>query len=155
MDAALYLIPAMTRKVILLVLAFGTLIIFVDQLSKWIVTASRTSPNPLSRRAILQIRLVSRLGKKQSPLSHSIVLLLLFAIITLSLVVLIQFGLAYQTPYAQIALGGALGGAASNLLDRFRRGAVVDFIDLGFWPVFNLADVAICVGAFVALLNSR
>ena len=139
----------------MLVLAFGTLIIFVDQLSKWVVTASRAGPNPLSRRAVLQIRLVSSFGKKQSPPSHSIVLLSLFAIITLSLILLIQFGLAYQTPYAQIALGGALGGAASNLLDRFRRGAVVDFIDLSFWPVFNLADVAICIGALVALLNSR
>ncbi len=139
----------------MLVLAFGTLIIFVDQLSKWVVTASRAGPNPPLRRAVLQIRLVSNLGKKQSPLSHPIVLLLLFAIITLSLVLLIQFGLAYQTPYAQIALGGALGGAASNLLDRFWHGGVVDFVDLGFWPVFNLADVAICVGALVALVNPR
>ncbi|MFZ1042854.1 MAG: signal peptidase II [Anaerolineales bacterium] len=139
----------------MLVLAFGTLIIFVDQLSKWAVTTSRAGPNPLSRQAVLQIRLISKLGNKQSRFSHSIVLLLLFAIITLSLVLLIQFGLAFQNLYAQIALGGALGGAASNLLDRFWRGAIVDFIDVGFWPVFNLADVAICVGALVALLNSR
>ncbi len=145
----------MERKAILLVLASGTLIIFVDQLSKWAVIASRAGPNPLSRQAVLQIRLNSKLGKKQSRFSHSIVLLLLFAIITLSLVLLIQFRLAYQNPYAQMALGGALGGAASNLLDRFWRGAVVDFIDLRFWPVFNLADVAICVGAFIAILNSR
>jgi signal peptidase II len=145
----------MTRKAILLVLAFGTLIIFIDQLSKWGVTASLAGPNPLSRRAVLQIRLIYTLGKKQSPLSHPILLLLLLAIITLSLVLLIQFGIAYQNPYAQIALGGALGGAASNLLDRFWHGAVVDFIDLRFWPVFNLADVAICVGALIAILNSR
>jgi len=145
----------MARKAILLVLASGTLIIFIDQLSKWVVTASRAGPNPLSRRAVLQIRLVSKLGEKQSPLSHSIVLLLLFVIISLGLVLLIQFGIAYQNPYAQIALGGALGGAASNLLDRFWRGAVVDFIDLRFWPVFNLADIAICVGALIAILNSR
>ena len=145
----------MARKAILLVLASGTLIIFIDQLSKWVVTASPAGPNPLSRRAVLQIRLVSKLAKKQSPLSHSIVLLLLLASITISLILLIQFRLAYQNPYGQIALGGALGGAASNLLDRFWRGAIVDFIDVGFWPVFNLADVAICVGALVALLNSR
>jgi signal peptidase II len=145
----------MTRKAILLVLVSGILIIFIDQLSKWAVTASRAGPNLLSRRAVPQIRLISKLGKKQRHFSHSSVLLLLFAVITLSLILLIQFGLAYQNPYAQIALGGALGGAASNLLDRFWRGAVVDFIDLRFWPVFNLADVAICVGALIAILNSR
>lgn len=47
---------------------------------------------------------------------------------------------------APAALGAALGGAAGNLVDRVRRGGVVDFIDLRFWPVFNLADVAIVAG---------
>lgn len=40
-----------------------------------------------------------------------------------------------------------LGGAIGNLLDRMRTGAVIDFIDLRFWPVFNVADSAITVGA--------
>lgn len=40
-----------------------------------------------------------------------------------------------------------LGGAAGNLIDRLRFGHVVDFIDFGFWPVFNIADSAIAVGA--------
>ncbi len=38
-------------------------------------------------------------------------------------------------------------GAISNLVDRIRYGHVVDFIDLGFWPVFNIADSAITCGA--------
>jgi len=37
-----------------------------------------------------------------------------------------------------------------NLLDRFRRGAVIDFIDLRVWPVFNLADAAIVSGTLAA-----
>lgn len=47
------------------------------------------------------------------------------------------------------ALACLLGGAAGNLLDRVRLGYVVDFIDLHFWPVFNLADAAITVGAIL------
>jgi len=43
-------------------------------------------------------------------------------------------------------LGMIGGGVAGNLLDRLRWGAVVDFIDLGFWPAFNLADVALVCG---------
>jgi signal peptidase II len=43
-----------------------------------------------------------------------------------------------------------LGGALGNLVDRVRLGHVVDFIDLGWWPVFNLADSAVVLG--VALL---
>lgn len=39
------------------------------------------------------------------------------------------------------------GGAAGNLLDRIRLGFVVDYLDLRVWPVFNLADMAIVLGA--------
>jgi signal peptidase II len=49
-----------------------------------------------------------------------------------------------------LALGLQMGGALGNLLDRIRYGYVVDFFDLTVWPVFNVADSAICVG--VALL---
>jgi signal peptidase II len=49
-----------------------------------------------------------------------------------------------------LCLGLQMGGALGNLVDRVRYGYVVDFFDLTFWPVFNVADSAICVG--VALL---
>ena len=49
-----------------------------------------------------------------------------------------------------LALGLQMGGAIGNLVDRIRFGYVVDFFDLTVWPVFNVADSAICVG--VALL---
>jgi signal peptidase II len=46
-----------------------------------------------------------------------------------------------------------MGGAGSNLYDRIRYGAVVNFVRLGWWPVFNVADVAICLGVAGALLR--
>ena len=51
-----------------------------------------------------------------------------------------------------------LGGAASNLIDRIWLGKVIDFFDFRIWPVFNTADIAICVGvAFImyALLREE
>jgi len=48
-----------------------------------------------------------------------------------------------------LALALLLGGAAGNLLDRIRLDYVVDFVDLHFWPVFNVADTAITVGAIL------
>lgn len=55
-----------------------------------------------------------------------------------------------------VALGGILGGAVGNLIDRVRYRAVVDFLDFHLagwhWPAFNLADIAICVGAGLAAL---
>jgi len=60
-----------------------------------------------------------------------------------------------------IGMGLLIGGAAGNLIDRlFRgddgvlRGAVVDFIDFQWFPIFNIADMAINVGAFLLILNS-
>ena len=46
----------------------------------------------------------------------------------------------------RIAFGLQLGGAIGNLIDRFRLGHVTDFIDIGSWPIFNVADSAIVVG---------
>jgi signal peptidase II len=50
-----------------------------------------------------------------------------------------------------VALAIALGSAASNIADRLAWGIVADFIRIGRWPVFNLADVAIVVGGALAL----
>ena len=55
--------------------------------------------------------------------------------------------------FAPGALGLLLGGAAGNLVDRVRFGQVVDFLDLRVWPVFNVADVAITLGAVWLALN--
>lgn len=48
-----------------------------------------------------------------------------------------------------LALNFILAGAVGNLVDRLFRGYVVDFVDLGFWPVFNLADVFIIIGGLI------
>jgi len=62
----------------------------------------------------------------------------------------------------RVATGLIIGGAVGNILDRlFRgsgwmRGAVIDFIDFQWWPVFNVADMAIMIGAatmMVAMLK--
>lgn len=59
-----------------------------------------------------------------------------------------------------LSVGLQMGGAAGNLIDRIRLGYVVDFIDVGLWPVFNIADSAIVVGLLGLLwalksINSR
>ena len=59
-----------------------------------------------------------------------------------------------QSPFSdniagKLALGLILGGTIGNLTDRLRFGYVTDFIDVGFWPAFNIADSAITVGAII------
>jgi signal peptidase II len=52
-----------------------------------------------------------------------------------------------------VAFSLILGGAIGNLIDRIALGYVIDFIDLRVWPVFNIADSAITVGAAIILLR--
>jgi signal peptidase II len=58
-----------------------------------------------------------------------------------------------RRPMVQVVLGLILGGAFGNLIDRVRLGYVVDFIQIGWFPVFNLADSAITVGAALLMLQ--
>jgi signal peptidase II len=55
-------------------------------------------------------------------------------------------------PVLPVALGLVIGGSVSNLVDRIRLGHVTDFIDLRFWPAFNLADSFITIGVAILLL---
>ncbi len=60
-------------------------------------------------------------------------------------------GALFDDVFSRVAIGAAVGGASSQLWDRLRRGFVVDFVDFGWWPAFNLADVGIVLGAGVAV----
>jgi signal peptidase II len=54
-------------------------------------------------------------------------------------------------PILPVGLGLVIGGSVSNLADRIRLGHVTDFLDVGFWPAFNLADTFIVVGVSLLL----
>ena len=54
-------------------------------------------------------------------------------------------------PILPVALGLVIGGSTSNLLDRVRLGYVTDFLDLRWWPAFNLADSFIVAGVLILL----
>jgi signal peptidase II len=83
-----------------------------------------------------------------------------FAVVTALVVVLIVVtAFRHTSALTSLSLGLVLGGALGNLSDRLTRGEgfdghVVDFIDLQVWPVFNLADTAIVVGAIVLAMGS-
>jgi signal peptidase II len=67
-------------------------------------------------------------------------------LITAGAVYAYVFHLPNRSLWVQLAIGLILGGALGNIVDRLRLGYVVDFISVGWWPVFNLADSAISVG---------
>lgn len=66
-------------------------------------------------------------------------------------VLLVFFATRANVPLLWLPVGMVLGGAAGNLIDRARTGAVTDFIDPSFWPAFNLADASIVIGVLGVL----
>jgi len=82
--------------------------------------------------------------------SATVVVILLTAIAVSAM--LVFFGRSgARHPILPVALGLVIGGSLSNLLDRVRLGYVTDFLDLRYWPAFNLADSFIVIGVLVLL----
>jgi len=75
----------------------------------------------------------------------------LFIILSVILLIILVY-LSYRKDY-KTKLGATLisSGILSNLFDRLFLGYIVDFIDFGFWPIFNLADVFILTGVIILM----
>jgi signal peptidase II len=129
----------------------------VDQLTKWWAVEA------LDDRLIhvvwtLQLRLTYNFGTAFSIAQGRGALISLLALVAVGL--LLVTGRRTTRRTSAVALGMIVGGAVGNLTDRavrdgdgFLGGGVVDFIDLQWWPVFNLADAAIVVGAALMTLT--
>ena len=83
------------------------------------------------------------------------------SVLAIGVVVGLSLGFTSRFRLGAAAAGLIAGGAVGNLADRafrgddgFLGGAVIDFVDLQWWPVFNVADAAICVGAALLVLAS-
>jgi len=79
------------------------------------------------------------------------------ALVALTLLALVVVGVLFARnptrPGMWVAMGLLAGGAVGNLVDRVREGAVTDFVSVGAWPAFNLADAAIVVGVVLLALG--
>jgi len=128
----------------------GVLVLALDQGTKWWV---RTRPSPsVQRHAIVRIRRVNTVRSAFRQRSGRASLVAGWLIALLCAIALLGTGAGLQTDIARLGAGAALGVAAGNLFDILRRRSVTDFIDLGWWPVFNIADVAIVAGLALAFL---
>jgi signal peptidase II len=146
------------RAVSGLAIAIAAAVVAVDHLTKW--WAQRTlDDHDVHVFWKLRLHLVQNgggafgLGSRYAPL---------FALAALAIVlVLFSSGGGFRMTAAQVAVGLVLGGAIGNLLDRLLRdghgflgGRVVDFIDIRVWPVWNVADMAISIGAVLLTLTA-
>ena len=76
----------------------------------------------------------------------------IFAVIVTIAIIIYNSKLEYGHKLLRLALGLQVGGAIGNLIDRTRQGYVTDFMDIGPWPVWNIADLAIVSGTILLVL---
>ena len=123
-----------------------------DQLTKAIVTSRLDMSDEVHVAGPFSIHHVTNSGIAFGLFARatSIVILLTALAVTWMLYFFARSGSRH--PVLPVALGLVIGGSVSNLLDRVRLGHVTDFIDLTYWPAFNLADSFIVVGVAALLL---
>jgi signal peptidase II len=121
-----------------------------DQLTKWVVTSELPLRDAVEVLGPLRIHHVRNSGIAFGLFSDAtgIVIALTAIAVTAMFFYFARAGLRH--PILPVALGLVLGGSVSNLYDRLRLGYVTDFLDVDYWPAFNLADTFIVLG--VALL---
>ncbi|MBI5152701.1 signal peptidase II [Candidatus Peregrinibacteria bacterium] len=93
---------------------------------------------------------------KNTNIAFSIPLPALLIMVLIPAIIMFGIYLAYRLlnfsrKSVILAVGLAIGGALSNAIDRIVYGAVLDYIDVKFWPVFNIADIAITVGILLVI----
>lgn len=135
--------------------AVAALVVAVDQLTKsWAV--ANLADHDIHVVWTLRLHLVFNSGAAFSFGTGNPWLFTVVAAVLVS--AMFWWGRGLQSRPALFALGCIVGGALGNLADRLLRGhggAVVDWVDLQWWPVFNVADAGIVLGAIALVLFAR
>ncbi|VBB69040.1 Lipoprotein signal peptidase [invertebrate metagenome] len=137
-------------------LSLAMIILLTDQISKeWVLTQLTASPQILKVTPFFNVVLTGNRGisfgifNNDTPYTAHI-FAALSGIVVVGLLVWLQYVCIVRV---RLALGAIIGGAIGNALDRLRHDSVVDFLDFHLgglhWPAFNVADLAITIGAVV------
>jgi signal peptidase II len=135
-------------------LLFGLLILGLDQQTKQLVI-TYLGPEPLLRSQPLLGELLSLVYWRNTGVAFglfqdaTLLLTLTSILICLGAIFVYSTQLPNLNLIVQISMGLIIGGALGNIIDRVRLGYVVDFIQVGWWPIFNLADSAITGGTLL------
>lgn len=126
----------------------------VDQLSKTIVQQLMVEGQsaPVIP-AVFYLTYTRNPGAAFGLLPYQTLFFIMISVAVITLMLVVARRIPAHRHLLRTGMGLVTGGAAGNLIDRLRFGLVVDFLDFRFWPVFNLADTAIVIGACLLVLE--
>lgn len=137
------------------------LVLAADQLTKFVVRTSIPYGDSITIWPhYFNITFVGNTGAAWGFFQGKNTALIVLSLVTLVVMFRFRRSFAMSLPLQKVAVGLILGGIFGNLIDRVWHGQVIDFLDFYWefpsgirrWPAFNVADSAICVGAFLYIL---
>ena len=123
-------------------ITIGVFLIILDRLTKILFT----------KKQFFIINYLENYGSFLGLISNKILIILISIIIIFILAFIYRKNKTLQIRLALILI---ISGLLSNLIDRVYLGYIIDFIDIRFWPIFNLADLYITIGIIITLINIR
>lgn len=124
-------------------------ILSLDRLTKFLVTGNLLLNQSLPViKGVFHITLIQNRGGAFGILKNQISLFIFTSVLAIALICL-DLKRSKQKKSYSISLSLILAGAIGNLIDRLFLGYVIDFLDFRIWPVFNVADSAITIGAIL------
>src|SRR5437763_3230434 len=122
-----------------------------DQLTKGIVTSRLGLYDEVKVAGPLTIHHVQNSGIAFGLFASATAVVILLTTVAVGWMLVFFARSGARHPVLPVALGLVIGGSVSNLVDRVRLGHVTDFLDLKWWPAFNLADSFIVIGVAILL----
>lgn len=130
----------------------AAVVVVIDQVTKAMAIDAFGPPEALKSKSIiprlLDFRHDQNTGAAFSLFQGRSTTLLLIGVIVIGVLIYYYRALPQGNPVLRIAVGGVLGGAVGNIIDRVRLGHVTDWIHFTHYPTFNIADSCITVGMF-------
>ena len=132
-----------------LLIQLAVLIFLTDQFSKYLVREFLFLHESFPREGFVRVTHTFNTGSIFGLFQGQNTPLILVSFIGVAILILLYRSQRFPTGLLRLSLGLQLGGAFGNLVDRVRLGHVTDWVDVGRWPVFNVADASIVTGLII------
>lgn len=132
----------------------AALVVLLDQLTKNIVVKMMTEGQSIPIiHDVFHLTYILNPGAAFGMFAYSRTFFICVALLVLVIVWWFRSEILVEPLCVRVGTALFVGGAVGNLIDRAENGMVVDFFDFRFWPIFNVADIAICVGVGLIIWN--
>ena len=142
----------MVNKKNIIIFSVILLVIFLDQSSKFFVKNNfkLTQSVPIIK-DVLHFTYINNTGSAFGLFKNFNIIFILFSVIVILIILYNLKKINEKEKAMQLSVGLLLGGTIGNLIDRLYNDSVIDFIDLRFWPVFNIADSAVTISIAILI----